>query len=72
MSDMWKTGDDYSFKDGQSGGIGSCVTNPQKTEEVPKKKQPVEWYLKYDETEFLSFEQIEKTTTLYKCDEEYD
>jgi hypothetical protein len=40
------------------------------TDEVQKK--PVQWYLKYEENEFLAFEQIERTTTLYKCDEEFD
>lgn len=58
-----------NFKAGEE-GLGSCISNASKKAEPAKK--PIEWYLKYDESEFLAFEQIERTTTLYKCDEEFD
>lgn len=28
--------------------------------------------MRYNEKEFLPFEQLERTTTLYKCDEDFD
>ena len=35
-------------------------------------KKAIEWYLKYDEDKFIQFEQIERTSTIYKCDPHFD
>jgi hypothetical protein len=65
MKDMFK---EESVTNG--GGISSCVTS--KTVPLLSDKKPIEWYLKYDEDKFIGFEQIERTSTIYKCDDNFD
>lgn len=52
----------------------SDLSKSSNTSKIPSltDKKAIEWYLKYDEDKFLQFEQIERTSTIYKCDPVFD